>query len=430
MGKHVGHFLIRIFVVATAMLFLVSGVSAASPEKKLYSFTGGLDGGRPAADLVFDNAGNLYGTTVTGGNGGSCAGGCGTVFQLTRNSSGKWQETVLYNFQAGPDGKNPYGGVVIDKKGNLIGTTVAGGSGGLCAGDGCGVVYMLKHSSSGWNLIVLHSFTGMHDGGGPGSGLAIDKNGNLYGTTPTGGKLGGCAGQGCGVVYQLVPLGGGVWKENVLHQFTGGTDGATGSLGRLHIDAAGNVYGLAEIGGDLNCNPNSGCGTAYKLAPLAGGRWKMTSLYSFKGMPDAGFPYGGLISDAAGNLFGTTYFGGANGAGTVFELSPGSNGKWTETVLYNFQGAADGGNPTTTLVLSAAGILYGTTSGGGDSNGDGVAFKLTPTSSGWKETVSHRFLGVDGANPNYGLVQDKAGNLYGVTPFGGHGAGVVFEMGP
>ena len=429
MSKHFWNSLSRALVVVVGTLVLVNGAWAASQEKKLYSFTGGLDGGRPAADLVFDNAGNLYGTTVTGGNSGNCTGGCGAVFKLARDSSGKWQETVLYNFQAGADGKNPYGGVMIDKTGNLIGVTVAGGSGGICSGDGCGVVYMLTRSGNTWNQSVLYSFTGGRDGAGPGSGLVLDKSGNLYGTTPSGGKPNACAGLGCGVIYQLAPVKGG-WKENVIHTFTGGKDGATGSLGRLLFDKAGNLYGLAEIGGDLTCNPPSGCGAAYRLSPLPGGKWKMATLYAFKGQPDASFPYGGLISDASGNLYGTTYFGGMTGAGSVFELKPGSNGKWTETVLYSFQGTADGGNPTTTLVLSSAGNLYGTTSAGGDSNGDGVVFKLTPSAGGWKESVAHQFHGADGANPNYGLVQDKAGNLYGVTPFGGHGQGVVFQMGP
>jgi uncharacterized repeat protein (TIGR03803 family) len=429
-SKHFWCFVSRSLAVVAVTVILVNGVWAANKEKVLYSFTGGNDGGRPAADLVFDKAGNLYGTTVIGGNSTNCTGGCGAVFKLTRDSDGKWNETVLYNFQAGADGKNPYGGVTIDSEGNLVGTTVAGGAGGICTGDGCGVVYMLTHSGNNWNQSVLYSFTGGEDGANPGGGLVIDKKGYIYGTAPTGGKPNGCGGLGCGVIYQLVTVEGGGWQENVIHTFSGGKDGATGSLGRLHFDKAGNLYGVAETGGDVTCNPPSGCGSAFRLSPLSGGQWKISTLHAFKDQPDGGFPYGGLISDATGSLYGTTYFGGKTGAGTVFKLTAGSNGKWTETVLYSFQGAADGGNPTSTLALSTTGSLYGTTTVGGDSNGDGVVFKLTHSSGGWKESVVHQFQGADGANPNYGMAQDKAGKLYGVTPFGGSGHGVVFQITP
>jgi len=411
---------------------LVNGALAASKEKVLYSFTGGNDGGRPAADLVFDKAGNLYGTSVTGGTSANCTGGCGAVFKLTPSSNGTWKETVLYSFQANADGKNPYGGVTIDSKGNLYGTTVAGGAGGSCSGDGCGVVFMLTPSGKTWTQSVLYSFTGGKDGGGPGGGLVIDQSGYLYGTTPTGGKPSGCAGNGCGVVYQLVTVKGGGWQENVIHTFSGSKDGATGSLGLLHFDNAGNLYGVAETGGDVtNCNPPSGCGAAFELSPQSGGKWKMSTLHAFKGQPDASFPYGGLISDAAGNLYGTTYFGGKNGDGTVFQLTN-SNGKWKESLLYSFKGGNDGSFPTSTLVFDATGNLYGTTSSGGDSNGDGVVFKLTSSGGKWKESIAHRFHNSpDGANPNYGLVLDKTGNLYGTTPFGGsHNQGAVFELTP
>ena len=429
--KQFWYFVSKSLAIVAVTLVLANPVWAANAEKVLYPFTGGNDGGRPAADLVMDKAGNLYGTTVTGGTGQACSGGCGTVFKLTPLAGGKWKESVLYNFQAGADGKNPYGGVTIDGKGNLFGTTVAGGAGGACAGDGCGVVFMLTHSGNSWKESVLYSFTGGRDGAGPGGGLILDKNGYLYGTTPTGGKPNGCGGNGCGVVYQLVTVKGGQWKEQVLHTFSGGKDGATGSLGRLLFDKTGNLYGVAETGGDVTCNAPSGCGAVFKLSPSSGGKWTLTTLRAFKGAPDASFPYGGLISDAKGSLYGTTYFGGKNSSGTVFKLSPGSNGKWTQTLLYNFKGLADGGNPTATLVFDAAGDLYGTASAGGDSNFDGVVFKLTPAGGKWKETVVHAFgRAHDGTNPNYGLVRDPTGNLFGVTPAGGTGEGVVFELVP
>jgi uncharacterized repeat protein (TIGR03803 family) len=420
----------KAFAVGAVTLMLAHSAGAANKEKVLYSFTGGNDGGDPAAALAFDKAGNLYGTTVFGGTGAACTGahaGCGTVFKLTRNSNGRWQQTVIYNFQGIPDGKNPYGGVIVDSKGNLYGTTVAGGSGGTCAnGDGCGTVYRLTRSGNSWTETVLYSFTGGTDGAGPGSGVAFDTKGNIYGTTPDGGKPNGCAGQGCGVVYQLVSTKGGGWKENVIHTFTGGNDGATGSLGSLLVDKKGNVFGIAELGGA------HGAGTAFKLSPTSGGKYKLSTLDGFAGTPHAGFPYGGLISDAAGNLYGTTYFGGANGLGSVFKLTLGSNGKYTESVLYSFKTGTDGNSPTSTLVFDAHGNLYGTTSAGGDANGDGIVFKLTPSSGGkWKESVAHRFSNhPDGSQPYYGLVLDKAGNLYGTTAVGGVGAGVVFELTP
>jgi uncharacterized repeat protein (TIGR03803 family) len=256
--------------------------------------------------------------------------------------------------------------------------------------------------------------------------VIFDPQGNLYGTTSDGGSAHGCHGQGCGTVYQLSTVKGGHWKETVIHKFTDGKDGSRGSLGLLLIDNAGNLYGVAELGGAHQA------GTVFQLTPASGGRWTISTLDAFKGMPRPGFPYGGLISDATGNLYGTTYFGGKNGDGSVFQLTN-SNGKWKESLLYSFKGGEDGSLPTSTLVFDANGNLYGTTSSGGDDNGDGVVFKLTPSSGGkWKESTAYRFNNTpDGANPNYGLVLDKTGNLYGTTPFGGiHNQGAVFELTP
>jgi uncharacterized repeat protein (TIGR03803 family) len=261
------------------------------------------------------------------------------------------------------------------------------------------------------------------DGFGPGGGVVFDKNGNIYGTTPDGGSLTGCNGSGCGVVYKLSTVKGGTWKETVIHRFTGGNDGSTGSLGLLLV-RGGNLYGVAELGGA------HGDGTVFKMTPVAGGKWKFTTLYAFKGTPDGNSSYGGLISDPAGNLYGTTYYGGANGLGSVFKLTN-SNGKFTESILYSFKTGTDGNSPTSTLVFDAHGNLYGTTSAGGDANGDGTVFKLTPSSGGtWKETVVHRFKdNPDGSQPYYGMTR-KAGNLYGTTAIGGSGSGVVFELIP
>ena len=428
MGRNRGSSFVSVrFAVVIFAAVLANNAWAAGAEKVLHSFTGGNDGIDPAATLAADSAGNLYGTTVSGGTGTLCTNGCGTVFELSPVAGGKWKEEVLYNFTGGSDGKNPYGGVTLDSKGDLYGTTVSGGSGGSCTGDGCGVVYLLSKSGKKWVETVMYNFTGGKDGFGPGGTVVFDGAGNLYGTTPDGGNLRKCNGLGCGVVYQISPVRGGGWTQTVLHTFTGGADGAVGSLGPLFVDKTGSIFGIAELGGDPSCQ----CGTVFRLTSV-GGAWKFKTLLAFTGIPNAGSPYGGVIADAKGKLYGTTYFGGANGAGSVFELTK-SAGKFTESVLYSFTGGANGGSPTTTLMFDAKGNLYGTTSAGGDSNGDGVVFKLAPKSGGkWKESVVHTFgKGSDGRNPYYGLISDKSGNLFGTTAIGGgSGQGVVFEVTP
>ena len=288
-------------------------------------------------------------------------------------------------------------------------------------------MFLLSKAGKRWVETVMYNFTGGKDGFGPGGALAFDSVGNLYGTTPDGGNLRKCGGGGCGVVYQISPVRGGGWKQTVLHTFTDGADGAIGSLGPLLVDKAGNVFGVAELGGDASCQ----CGVVFKLT-LVSGTWKFKTLDAFKGTPNAGSPYGGVIEDSKGNLYGTTYYAGAKGFGSVYKLTK-SNGSFTETVLYSFTGGADGAWPTTTLMFDAHGNLYGTASVGGDSNGDGVVFKLSPGAGGkWTESTVHRFgKGSDGRNPNYGLISDKAGHLFGTTAIGGgSGQGVVFQITP
>lgn len=396
---------------ALAFAVILANISSATTYKKLYNFTGNADGSDPATPLTFDSSGNAYGTTASGG-----AYDFGTVFQLSVSG----QETVIYSFTGGGDGLDPHGGVTIDGAGNLYGTTVAGGFGGLCAGDGCGVIFELTPSGGSWTETTLYNFKGLNDGFGPGGGLVLDSAGNLYGTAPDGGA------HSSGVVFELSPGAHG-WRYKVIHQFTGGKDGAIGSLGNLLLDVAGNLYGTTELGGV------NGAGGVYELSPTARGPWKTTVLYDFKGMPDAANPYGGLIFDKAGSLYGTTYFGGTAGMGTVFQLTPGPNGGWQENVLYSFQGGTDGSFPTATPIFSAAGNLYGTTSTGGRPSCDcGTVFKLTLTGGSWNEKIVHFFgKGRDGYSPNYGLTLDPAGSLFGTTPFGGSGGqGTVFEITP
>src|ERR1700682_4770320 len=390
------------------VVFMLTSLSSAT-YKTVYNFTGAPDGGNPATKLTFDRAGNAYGTTAAGGRFHFGAG-----FKIL--PAGK--QTVLYSFSGGVDGLDPHGGVTLDSAGNLYGTTVAGGSGGLCAGDGCGVVFELSLSGGTWIETTLYNFTGLNDGFGPGGALVFDTHGHLYGTTPDGGA------HSLGVVFKLSRKGRG-WQQSVIHAFTGGKDGSVGSLGSLLLDAKGNLYGVTELGGTY------GAGAVYKLSKTPQGPWKTTILYEFKRMPDDANPYGGLIFDNAGNLYGSTYYGGASGVGAVFQLIPGPDGQWQENILYNFQGGTDGSLPTTTLVLTAAGSLYGTTSTGGRPSCDcGTVFKLTLSGGSWNEKIVHRFgVGRDGSSPNYGLTLDRKGNLYGTTPVGGTGGkGTVFQL--
>jgi uncharacterized repeat protein (TIGR03803 family) len=378
---------------------------ASGGERVLYNFSGGNDGGNAATGLAIDGHGNLFGTTVIGGTLT-----CGSVFELTPQASPPWQETVLYNFDCYATGKSPHGGVTFDSHGNLVGTTVAGGSGGPCASDGCGIVFDLTPKAEK----ILHNFTAGSDGFGPGGAVTFDAAGNVYGTTPDGG-----AGYQ-GTLYELSHAGN-RWHEKILHAFSGGKDGGVGSLGPLFLAKTGDLYGVTELGGA------HGNGTAFRLSTSTK---KLTTLYAFKGTPDAGSPYGGLIADASGNLYGTTYYGGANGLGSVFELSPTARGGYRERVIYSFKGGTDGSASTSTLVFAGSGELYGTTSAGGGSCDCGTIFKVDPKSG--KERVLHSFGGAsDGAYSYYGLTKGSDGTLYGTTVAGGHfNQGTVFAFRP
>ncbi len=377
---------------------------SSSNEQVVYNFTGGNDGGNAATQLALDKSGNVYGTTVVGGKYI-----CGTIFEAQPQANPPWSESVLYNFTCYGDGKNPHGGVTFDAQGNLDGTTVAGGT-GYCTGDGCGVVFQY---ASGVER-VLYGFTGGKDGFGPGSPLVIDQSGNIYSTAPDGGTA------GVGTVYELQ---NGKSKVNVLHAFTGKRDGGTGSLGALLRDSSGSLYGVTETGGE------SGNGTVYRVSTGANGKGKLSTLYTFKGTPDASSPYGGLVADTAGNLYGTTYYGGANGLGAVFELAR-KGGKYHERVLYSFKGGSDGSLSTSTLVFASATQLYGTTSGGGGTCDCGTIFSVDAKTG--KEKVLHSFgASGDGQYPYYGLTQEANGRFIGTTVAGGtHGQGTIFELTP
>ena len=332
-------------------------------------------------------------------------------------------EQVLYAFQGGKqDGSEPLAGVIFDSSGNLYGTTYEGGF------YNGGIVFELTPNNGQWTEKVLHTFQPKY-GAGPKAGLIMDSAGNLYGTTYDGGA------HQYGTVFELTPNNG-EWTFKVLHGFIdNGKDGLDPAAG-LIFGAAGNLYGTTAGGGA------HGGGTVFELI-ADHGTWTEKVLYSFcsqNSCKDGEFPYAGLVFDASGNLYGTTYDGGTHGFGTAFELAA-NNGKWTEKVLHNFtHNGNDGYNPLASLILDTAGNLYGTTFyGGADSScnnftGCGTVFELISNNGKWTEKLLHSFHGRgDGAFPRAGLIFDTAGNLYGTAEGGGltdDGYGTVFELVP
>ncbi len=268
-------------------------------ETVLYRFTGGPDGRAPYAGIAFDQAGNLYGTTLAGGlstcNGGF---GCGVVYRLA-SSGGSWTQTVLHSFAGGNDGAAPRAGLVLDSSGRLYGTTAQGGR------SGQGIVFQLASSGSSWTENVLYSFTGAGDGGGPIAGLIFDSLGNLYGATANGGS-------GLCKVFELTPAGS-AWSFALLYSFTY-LEGAN-CAASLTLDGAGNLYGTSAGGGTF------ANGVVFKLTP-SGGAWTYSALHEFTGGSDGEDLYSTPVLDALGNVYATASLGGGAGGGTVFQIAP------------------------------------------------------------------------------------------------------------
>ena len=390
-------FLIRT-AVACAVLVAAASLtrSDAQTYTVLYNFDGTNEGSPGSAGVSLDAAGNLYGATSAGGSSS-----LGIVFKLDTAGNA----TVLHSFTGYPlDGARP-SGVILDPSGNLYGMTRQAGT------NGNGVAYKLSASGK---MTVLHGFTGGTDGGQPWAGLIRDPSGNLYGTTYVGGGGGGggsgdCAISGCGAVFKLSPGG----KVTTLHGFSANASDGRNPTGGLLRDAAGNLYGTTWGGGAY------GGGTVFKL-DICG---RETILHSFSGCsgiggPDGCNPNGDLAQDIAGNLFGTTYSGGSFGYGVVFKL----DASGYETVLHSFAADPDGAYPEAGLVRDAAGNLYGTTYGGGSFYG--TVFKIDPTGA---ETVLHAFSYADGAQPHATLLL-FGNSLYGTANGGGTNAGVIFKI--
>ena len=409
----------RFFARRTLVLVLAlacTTFATAQTERILYEFgsTAG-DGENPMSGLISDPAGHLYGTASYGGDN---VNNWGTVFELTPQASG-WTEQLLHTF-AGyyTDGSEPWGSLVRDAAGNLYGTTLNGGNSNFGS-----IFELTPKAGGGWSERVLLSFNGYPEGGAnPKSGLILDAAGNLYGTTTGGGTY------PQGTVFKLALQAGGLWKETILHSFTGTPSDGTDPEANLIFDGAGNLYGTTASGGVYNY------GTVFELSPNASGTWTEKILHSFGGGSDGKNPSGSLIFDAAGNLYGTTSYGGANTfCGNVFELKRNAHGAWTETILHTFEGyPTDGYASYASLTFDAAGNLYGTTYEGGSAN-SGTAFELVPGADGvWSEVVLHNFgLGTDGIGPVGGLTFGAGGRLYGTTSAGGaSNGGTVFEITP
>jgi uncharacterized repeat protein (TIGR03803 family) len=369
----------------------------------LHEFNGANDGRNPEAKLLRDAVGDLYGTTFVGG-----ANGQGTVYKV--DSTGA--EVVLFTFtDVNVTGGFSSAPLIQDQAGNLYGIA-EGGTGGA------GIVFKLSPEGKETILFAFQGCLFCHNPRVPSGGLLMDKSGNLYGTTIFGGD-GNCQ-SGCGTIYRLDPTG----KLHVLYAFTGGADGSQ-PFGPLAPDANGNLYGVAQSGGNLSCPefPQAGCGTVFRFSRNG----KLTVLHTFEGGADGATPQPDLLLDTvAGNLYGAATRGGTSENGTVFKIS--GNGKYT--VLHRFNGKNDGSAPNGGLVLDEAGNLFGTAQTGGG-GGDGTAFALNPAG---QVKVLHTFQGdLDGSFPVAGLIRDEVGHLYGTAVSNGligQQNGDVFEIRP
>lgn len=414
-------------VALTTVFVILLGASTARAsgprEHTLYSF-GVSEQGQGGAPfeldgLIADQYGDFYGTARQGGTLGY-----GVVFEMTPPVApgGTWIETVLYNFQNGSDGNLPMGGLILDKAGNLYGTTAYGGG----SAKGNGSVFELSPPSvagGAWTETTLHDFQGGTDGAVPNCGVISDSNGNLYGATTSGGAA------DAGTVFELSPPSapGGVWSETVLYSFIlveGSYPRGAFPFGGLLRNPQGALFGTTSYGGPSND------GVVFKLEPPLAGQsnWREEILYSFTGGSDGANPNGNLALGANGGFYGVAaQWGGFNGFGygTVYQMTPPAlpGGSWTETTIYTFTSGGAWANPVN--IMTHGGTLYGTTGGPA-----GTVFQLTPQADAWIETDLHVFDWTDGNYPVARLTFSK-GRFYGTTLGGGvYDQGVFFELIP
>ncbi len=413
MSKQNAHTL-RVFLLLIASVSMVS-LQTPSAEAQTYAVIhnfNGLDGGAPDAGVVEDAAGNLYGTAF-GGVGTHCLShGCGVIYEMTP-SNGAWTEQVIYQFQ-GTDGEFVYSQAALDPNGNVFATASE------CTSGCDGTVVEASPHDGGWTGTVLHRFTGSPDGSAPTGGLVGDNEGTLYGTTATGGLF------DAGTVFAL--SGAGYSNYARIFSFTGQVNIVAESFPAFETlarDAEGNLYGTTQ--------GNVTLATIFEMSPNGLGGWTEKHLYRFTNPQQGTDPSNGVVLGPDGNLYGVTYSNGAYGYGVVYELARNSDGTWSYNVIHAFQGGADGGFPSGAPAFDAAGNLYGTTEWEG-SGGYGTVFKMTPSTQGqWTKTILHNFTSSpDGANPQDSkLWIDRAGNIYGTTIEGGvNGEGTVFEITP
>jgi uncharacterized repeat protein (TIGR03803 family) len=407
----------------------------------LYNFSG-YGPYIPVTALVADSSGALYGTAQQGGyTGNNLCGqilysGCGGVFKLTPSGSG-YNGTTLYLFKGGSDGAWPSSPLYLDSRGDIYGTALFGGSTSCPSSNarrdvnsrGCGTVYKLTRRGSAYSESTLHVFAGGGDGSEPVAGLMGDSTGVLYGATSIGGTA------DAGTIFSLTPKGrdGKSYGESVLYAFKGAPKDGEYPGNTLYMDSKGALYGVTAYGGNA-CHGTPGCGTVFKLTPKGEKHFKEDVLYKFRGGNDGAAPMQkeALIADASGALYGTTSRGGkyasAYGYGTVFKLST-TGKRYKESLLYGFQGSPDGANPFGGVIADSSGDLYGTTYGGG-SNGFGTVFELSPTGSEYTESALYSFLANGGpAYPLAGLIE-RSGTFYGTSELGGAYYGTAFSISP
>ncbi len=405
-------FALRAVCVTTVSLFILTVLSMLGHSQTfstLYTFGSGINYQGPFGPLVEASDGSLYGVTVAGGL------GYGTVFQLSPPAvaGGTWAETAIYSFHGGVDGYRPAEGLVADKGGNLYGSTL---SGGVVGGCNCGTVFKLKPPATPggvWTKRIMHAFTGTNgDGTNCCAELTIDSKGAVYGITFNGGAYG--ATSVGGTVFRIQSQGSG-FVETILHSFGATPTDGTLPETQLTLDAAGNLYGTTYQGGAFNN------GTAFELSPPAhSGAWQETILFNFDAPNSGTTPSSPLIMDASGQLFGTSSDGGIDAQGAVYRLTPPPAGQtgWSKTTLWSFLGNGNGTFPGGLALDRATGIFYGVTEYSSWGGGCGVAYQLAPPAAAggaWQYAVLYPFSGAIECSPNGPLVRDSAGNLFGAT---------------